>query len=285
MLIIDNITILRQTIKQWRKSIQSIALIPTMGNLHDGHMTIVNQGRSHTNIVIVSIFVNPMQFDREEDLFLYPRTLQSDYEKLHKIGVDAVFVPSVETMYRDNINCHTFLDVPNLSSILEGIYRPNHFRGVATIISKLFNLVQPNVVYFGEKDFQQLVLIRQMVRDMNYDIEIIAVPTVRANDGLALSSRNSYLTPEQRKIAPKLYQVMQTLVTNLCSGEKNIDVLLNKAAKQLSKFGFTPEILEIRDAITLQPITINSKKVVVLFSAWLGKARLIDNTQVSIPKE
>ncbi|WP_438819076.1 pantoate--beta-alanine ligase [Candidatus Palibaumannia cicadellinicola] len=279
---IDNTTTLRQTIQQWRQSQRRIALIPTMGNLHDGHITLIDEGRAQADIVVVSIFVNPMQFDRREDLAVYPRTLQEDYNKLIMSRVDAVFAPSVDTIYPNSIDNQTFIDVPRLSSMLEGINRPGHFRGVATIVSKLFNLVQPNVACFGEKDFQQLALIRQMVHDMNYDIQIIAVPTVRSPDGLALSSRNSYLTQEQRQLAPRLYQVMQKLVDHLCSGERYTDKLLDKAAKQLRELGFTPDILEIRDAITLQPLTVESKQAVVLFSAWLGKARLIDNAKVDL---
>ncbi|AIN47143.1 pantoate--beta-alanine ligase [Candidatus Palibaumannia cicadellinicola] len=283
MLIIDNTTTLRQIIQQWHQSQRRIALIPTMGNLHDGHMTLIDEGRAQADIVVVSVFVNPMQFDRREDLAVYPRTLPEDCSKLILSGVDALFTPSVNAIYPNRIDNHTFVDVPRLSGILEGINRPGHFRGVATIVSKLFNLIQPHVACFGEKDFQQLALIRQMVQDMSYDIEIIAIPTVRTADGLALSSRNSYLTLEQRKLAPQLYQVMQKLVKSLCSGNRYTDELLDKAAKRLREFGFTPDMLEIRDALTLQPLTVESKQAVVLFSAWLGKARLIDNAKVNLP--
>lgn len=282
MLIIETPPILRQTVKQWRQEQKRIALIPTMGNLHEGHMTLIDEGRARADIVVVSVFVNPMQFDRAEDLAAYPRTLQEDCEKLTRRGVDMVFAPAAAVIYPDGLDSQTFVDVPRFSNLLEGESRPGHFRGVSTIVSKLFNLVQPDIACFGEKDFQQLALIRQMVRDMSYDIDIIGVPTVRAADGLALSSRNGYLTPQERNQAPQLHQALLRVVEQLRAGERHLEPLLTNAAQALQQVGLRPDTLDIRDAETLLPLTVDSQRAVVLFSAWLGKARLIDNAQVDL---
>ena len=205
MLIIETPPLLRQTVKQWRQEGKRIALVPTMGNLHDGHMALVDESRARADKVIVSVFVNPMQFDRPEDLATYPRSLQEDCEKLTRRGVDMVFAPAATVIYPQGLNNQTYVDVPRFSGILEGASRPGHFRGVATIVSKLFNLVQPDVACFGQKDYQQLALIRQMVADMGYGIEIVGVPIVRAADGLALSSRNGFLSTDERRLAPQLH--------------------------------------------------------------------------------
>ncbi|MEQ9877008.1 pantoate--beta-alanine ligase [Pectobacterium aroidearum] len=282
MLIIETPLLLRREVRRWRQEGKRIALVPTMGNLHDGHMTLVDEARARADIVIVSVFVNPMQFERPDDLARYPRTLQEDCEKLNRRGADLVFAPSPDVIYPNGLESQTFVDVPGLSSMLEGASRPGHFRGVATIVSKLFNLVQPDVACFGEKDYQQLALIRQLVRDMGYDIDIIGVPIVRANDGLALSSRNGYLSAEERQLAPKLYQLMMALSAQLDNGDRQIDTLLEQTAEQLREAGFTPDELFIRDADTLQPLNAASTRAVILMAAWLGKARLIDNHQVDL---
>ncbi|MBE5203210.1 pantoate--beta-alanine ligase [Pectobacterium sp. FL60-S17] len=282
MLIIETPLLLRREVRRWRQEGKRIALVPTMGNLHDGHMTLVDEARARADIVIVSVFVNPMQFERPDDLARYPRTLQEDCEKLNRRGADLVFAPSPDVIYPNGLESQTFVDVPGLSSMLEGASRPGHFRGVATIVSKLFNMVQPDVACFGEKDYQQLALIRQLVRDMGYDIDIIGVPTVRAKDGLALSSRNGYLSAEERQRAPYVYQVMMDMATQLDNGDRQIDTLLEKAADKLRKAGFTPDELFIRDADTLQPLSAASTRAVILMAAWLGKARLIDNHQVDL---
>lgn len=185
MIIIETLPMLRQQIRRWRQEGKRIALVPTMGNLHDGHMTLVDEARARADVVVVSIFVNPMQFDRPDDLARYPRTLQEDSEKLTRRGVDLVFAPAPAAVYPQGLEQQTYVDVPGISTILEGASRPGHFRGVSTIVSKLFNLVQPDLACFGEKDYQQLALIRKMVADMGYDIDIVGVPTVRAKDGLA----------------------------------------------------------------------------------------------------
>ncbi|WP_225085489.1 pantoate--beta-alanine ligase [Pectobacterium colocasium] len=282
MLIIETPLLLRREVRRWRQERKRIALVPTMGNLHDGHMTLVDEAKARADIVIVSIFVNPMQFERPDDLARYPRTLQEDCEKLNRRGADLVFAPSPDVVYPNGLESQTFVDVPGLSSMLEGASRPGHFRGVATIVSKLFNLVQPDLACFGEKDYQQLALIRQLVRDMGYDIDIIGVPIVRAKDGLALSSRNGYLSAEERQLAPKLYQLMMDLSAQLDNGERQIDTLLEQTAEKLRDAGFTPDELFIRDADTLQPLNAASTRAVILMAAWLGKARLIDNHQVDL---
>ncbi|MEQ9888757.1 pantoate--beta-alanine ligase [Pectobacterium zantedeschiae] len=282
MLIIETPLLLRREVRRWRQEGKRIALVPTMGNLHDGHMTLVDEARARADIVIVSVFVNPMQFERPDDLARYPRTLQEDCEKLNRRGADLVFAPSPDVIYPNGLESQTFVDVPGLSSMLEGASRPGHFRGVATIVSKLFNLVQPDLACFGEKDYQQLALIRQLVRDMGYDIDIVGVPIVRAKDGLALSSRNGYLSAEERQLAPILYQLMMALSAQLDNGDRQIDTLLEQTAEKLREAGFTPDELFIRDADTLQPLSAASTRAVILMAAWLGKARLIDNYQVDL---
>jgi len=282
VLIIDSVALLRREIRDFRKNNKRIALVPPMGNLHEGHMTLVEEAKARGDVVVVSIFVNPMQFERPDDLERYPRTLQEDCEKLNKRGVDLVFAPSPAEIYPKGLATQTQVDVPVISTILEGASRPGHFRGVSTIVSKLFNLVQPQVACFGQKDFQQLALLRTMVEDMGYDIEIIGVPIVRAKDGLALSSRNGYLTSDERKLAPQLNRIMNALAERLSQGERHIDEMLQDTAQQLRQAGFTPDELFIRDAKTLQELSVDSTSAVILMAAWLGKARLIDNQQVDL---
>ncbi|EGF5370661.1 pantoate--beta-alanine ligase [Escherichia coli] len=282
MLIIETLPLLRQQIRRLRMEGKRVALVPTMGNLHDGHMKLVDEAKARADVVVVSIFVNPMQFDRPEDLARYPRTLQEDCEKLNKRKVDLVFAPSVKEIYPNGTETHTYVDVPGLSTMLEGASRPGHFRGVSTIVSKLFNLVQPDIACFGEKDFQQLALIRKMVADMGFDIEIVGVPIMRAKDGLALSSRNGYLTAEQRKIAPGLYKVLSSIADKLQAGERDLDEIITIAGQELNKKGFRADDIQIRDADTLLEVSENSKRAVILVAAWLGDARLIDNKIVEL---
>ncbi|HAV7855993.1 TPA: pantoate--beta-alanine ligase [Salmonella enterica] len=282
MLIIETLPLLRQHIRRLRQEGKRVALVPTMGNLHDGHMKLVDEAKARADVVIVSIFVNPMQFDRPDDLVRYPRTLQEDCEKLNKRKVDYVFTPAVEEIYPQGLEGHTYVDVPGLSTMLEGASRPGHFRGVSTIVSKLFNLIQPDIACFGEKDFQQLALIRKMVADMSYDIEIVGVPIIRAKDGLALSSRNGYLTAEQRKIAPGLHNVMNSIAEKLIAGNRELQEIIAIAEQELNEKGFRADDIQIRDADTLQELTETSKRAVILAAAWLGQARLIDNQSVTL---
>ena len=282
MLIIETLPLLRQHVRRLRQEGKRVALVPTMGNLHDGHMKLVDEARARADVVIASIFINPMQFDRPGDLVRYPRTLQEDCEKLNKRKVDYVFAPAVEEIYPQGLEGHTFVDVPGLSTMLEGASRPGHFRGVATIVSKLFNLIQPDIACFGEKDFQQLALIRKMVADLGYDIEIVGVPIIRAKDGLALSSRNGYLTAEQRKIAPGLYKVMSRIGEKLQAGERDQEEIIAIAEQELNEKGFRADAIQIRDADTLLALSETSKRAVILVAAWLGQARLIDNQSVTL---
>lgn len=284
MLIIETLPMLRQHIRRLRMEGKRVALVPTMGNLHDGHMTLVDEAKRHADVVVVSIFVNPMQFDRADDLARYPRTLQEDCEKLNKRHVDMVFSPAPADIYPQGTDTQTYVDVPGLSTMLEGASRPGHFRGVSTIVSKLFNLVQPDVACFGEKDYQQLALIRKMVADMGYDIEIVGVPIVRAKDGLALSSRNGYLTAEQRKIAPVLSKVMNEIADKLKAGDRNDEEMIALAGQALNEKGFRSDDIQIRDAGTLLELTDNSQRAVILMAAWLGQARLIDNKTVELTR-
>ncbi|EBZ7421744.1 pantoate--beta-alanine ligase [Salmonella enterica subsp. enterica serovar Bonariensis] len=282
MLIIETLPLLRQHIRRLRQEGKRVALVPTMGNLHDGHMKLVDEAKARADVVIVSIFVNPMQFDRPDDLVRYPRTLQEDCEKLNKRKVDYVFAPAVEEIYPQGLEGQTYVDVPGLSTMLEGASRPGHFRGVSTIVSKLFNLIQPDIACFGEKDFQQLALIRKMVADLGYDIEIVGVPIIRAKDGLALSSRNGYLTAEQRKIAPGLHNVMNSIAEKLIAGNRELQEIIAIAEQELNEKGFRADDIQIRDADTLQELTETSKRAVILAAAWLGQARLIDNQSVTL---
>ena len=282
MLIIETLPLLRQHIRRLRQEGKRIALVPTMGNLHDGHMKLVDEAKARADVVIASIFVNPMQFDRPDDLVRYPRTLQEDCEKLNKRKVDYVFAPAVEEIYPQGLEGQTFVEVPGLSTMLEGASRPGHFRGVSTIVSKLFNLIQPDLACFGEKDFQQLALIRKMVADMGYDIEIVGVPIIRAKDGLALSSRNGYLTAEQRKIAPGLSKVLNTMAEQLLAKELTAEEIIALAEQALNEKGLRADDVQIRDADTLLALTETSKRAVILVAAWLGQARLIDNKVVEL---
>ena len=285
MLIIETLPLLRQHIRRLRQEGKRIALVPTMGNLHDGHMKLVDEAKLRADVVVVSIFVNPMQFDRQDDLVRYPRTLQEDCEKLNKRKVDFVFAPAPADIYPQGTEGQTYVDVPGISTMLEGASRPGHFRGVSTIVSKLFNLVQPDIACFGEKDYQQLQLIRKMVADMGYDIEIVGVPTVRAKDGLALSSRNGYLTADQRKIAPGMSKVMNAIADKLQAGERDIEELVALAEQQVNEAGFRADDIQIRDADTLLEVTDSSQRAVILMAAWLGQARLIDNKVVELTQK
>ncbi|KJG12689.1 pantoate--beta-alanine ligase [Photobacterium iliopiscarium] len=274
---------LREQITTWRRAGRRIAFVPTMGNLHEGHLTLMRKARKHADVVVASIFVNPMQFEKTEDLTNYPRTLEQDIAKLQQQNmVDVVFTPTPENMYPAGLNNQTYIDVPGLSTILEGELRPGHFRGVATIVNKLFNIVQPDVACFGEKDYQQLALIRQMVIDLAMDIKIVGVPTVREMDGLAMSSRNGNLTVDERQRAPVLARTMRWINNQIRGGRNDYDELIVDANDQLRAAGLQPDKSFIRDAVTLLPITDTTQQAVILMSAQLGKARLIDNQVVDL---
>jgi pantothenate synthetase (EC 6.3.2.1) len=284
MQVISEVAPLRDQVGQWQKAAKRIAFVPTMGNLHQGHLTLVRKAREQGDVVAVSIFVNPMQFDRADDLVNYPRTLDDDLTKLREEGVDLVFTPSADTLYPRGLEAHTAVEVPKLSSMLEGASRPGHFRGVATVVTKLFNLVQPNVACFGEKDFQQLAVIRKMVADMAMPIDIIGVPTVRESDGLAMSSRNNNLTVDERQRAPVLAKTMRWMSAQMRNGRRDLDDLIEDAHDQLRAAGLQPDEFYIRDADSLGTITDNSRQAVILVAAYLGTTRLIDNFTVDLQR-
>lgn len=279
------ITALRDQIKQFKREGRKIAFVPTMGNLHDGHLTLVRKAHELADIVVVSIFVNPMQFERADDLNNYPRTLEDDLNKLNGEGVELVFTPTPEIIYPEGLDKQTFVEVPGLSSMLEGASRPGHFRGVSTIVTKLFNIVQPEVACFGEKDFQQLAIIRKMVEDMAMDIEIVGVPTVREMDGLAMSSRNGLLTLDERQRAPVLARTMRWISSAIRGGRDDYPSIIEDASDQLRAAGLQPDEIFIRDARTLLPVSAETTQAVILMSAFLGKARLIDNQTVDMVTE
>ena len=252
-----------------------LALVPTMGALHEGHLTLVREARSRAEHVAVSIFVNPRQFGANEDLNAYPRQLQRDCELLEGERVDLLWAPSAAEMYP--LGYATNVSVSGVSEGLCGAARPGHFDGVATVVCKLFNMVQPDMAVFGEKDYQQLAVIRTLVRDLNLPIEIQGAPIVRAADGLALSSRNGYLSAEQRSVAPALYRSLQQLAERLRSGETDHAALVAEARRSQEAAGFRPDYLEIREASSLRPATADDRKLVLLTAAYLGNTRLIDN--------
>lgn len=280
-----DIAALRDQLRTFKREGRKIAFVPTMGNLHEGHLTLVRKAREHADIVVVSIFVNPMQFERADDLNNYPRTLDEDLSKLNSQGVDLVFTPTAEMMYPEGLDKQTAVEVPGLSSMLEGASRPGHFRGVATIVTKLFNIVQPDVACFGEKDFQQLAIIRKMTSDLALDIEIIGVPTVREMDGLAMSSRNCLLTIDERQRAPVLARTMRWISSAIRGGRDDYASIIEDANDQLRAADLQPDEIFIRDARTLQAINADTTQAVILMSAFLGKARLIDNQVVELNKE
>lgn len=281
MPLISDISSLRATINEWRRQGLRIGFVPTMGNLHAGHLQLVKTASLHCDKVVVSIFVNPMQFDRAADLNAYPRTLEQDCERLDDLA-DAIFTPTSELMYPNGQQQQTRVVVPGVSEVLEGALRPGHFDGVSTVVCKLFNLVQPDLACFGEKDYQQLALIRKMVSDLNMPVELVGVPTVRAEDGLALSSRNGYLTPTEREQAPELAATMSWLAERIVQGERDFSALVAAGSTRLNNGGFTTDAIAIVDASTLLPVTEQAQAVVILMAAFLGKARLIDNQVVSL---
>ncbi|CAK1691829.1 pantothenate synthetase [Vibrio crassostreae] len=279
------IAALREQIKQFKRDGRTVAFVPTMGNLHEGHLTLVKKARELADIVVVSIFVNPMQFDRADDLNNYPRTLEADLSKLTGEGVELVFTPTPEVMYPDGLDKQTFVEVPGISHMLEGASRPGHFRGVATIVTKLFNIVQPDFACFGKKDFQQLAVIRQMTTDLALDIKVVGVATVREMDGLAMSSRNSNLTIDERQRAPVLARTMRWISSAIRGGRDDYASVIEDATDQLRAADLQPDEIFICDAKTLQAITPESTQAVILMSAFLGKTRLIDNQVLDLVTE
>ncbi len=283
MHIVTTIPEMQARVRLWKQVGLRIAFVPTMGNLHAGHLDLVQAAREAADRVVVSIFVNPLQFDEAEDFAAYPRTLEADLAKLAECGVDAVFTPAEETLYPQGRQDITFVEVPGLGEILEGAHRPGHFRGVTTVVAKLFHIVQPEVAVFGEKDFQQLLIVRRMVADLDFPVTILARPTVREADGLAMSSRNRRLDPGQRRIATALYRVLRETAEALRRGGEPA-ALERAAMARLEAAGFRPEYVAIRAAADLGPPRPGTPGV-VLGAARLGSVRLIDNVQIETVTE
>jgi pantoate--beta-alanine ligase len=281
---ITRIADLRETVTRWRLARESIAFVPTMGNLHMGHASLMSAAHLHGRRVISSIFVNPMQFGPSEDFSAYPRTPDDDSNLLVAYGVDALFHPTVEEMYPSGSVGSTVVDVPGLTDILCGVVRPGHFQGVATVVVKLLCLVQPDVAIFGEKDFQQLTVIRRVVDDLNLPVKIVGAPTVRAEDGLALSSRNRYLSAAERAVAPAMYRALDKARRQLEAGDTNYAALQAEGLEALAQAGFRPDYFEVRTAARLATPTPGDVNIVVLAAGRIGKARLIDNIQCTAPR-
>jgi len=280
MHIISELSELRATVATWRRAGLKVAFVPTMGNLHAGHFKLVDEARKLADKVIVSIFVNPMQFGPTEDLAKYPRTLQADCDGLSAHQADAVFTPAAALIYPRGLETQTAVEVPKVGDLHCGASRPGHFRGVATIVTKLFNLVQPDVALFGKKDYQQLAVIRRFTEDLSFPIDIVGVETERAADGLALSSRNGYLTPELRATAPLIYQQLQWLQQQITSGFADFRALEQQVATALQQAGFRPDYVHICDRQSLDLAESNNTPLVILLAAYLGTTRLIDNLEV-----
>ncbi|OLU29850.1 pantoate--beta-alanine ligase [Pseudomonas sp. PA27(2017)] len=273
---------LRAAVAQARQEGKQIGLVPTMGNLHAGHAALVEKAAQRTDFVVASIFVNPMQFGPAEDLDKYPRTLQADQQRLIDAGCHLLFHPDVEEMYPGGMGEQTRVSVPGVSEGLCGASRPGHFEGVATVVTKLFNMVQPDLAVFGQKDFQQLAVIRTMVRDLNMPIQIIGEPTVRAESGLALSSRNGYLSDEQRDVASVLYRSLKHIAGAIQGGERELPELLADAQRQHAAAGLRADYLEVREAQSLRAVSPGDRELVVLVAAYLGNTRLIDNLSFTL---
>lgn len=282
MITVDTIAALREQVRAARQSGQRIALVPTMGNLHDGHMSLIAKAAEHADFVVASIFVNPLQFGPNEDLDSYPRTLADDRAKLEAAGCALLFTPTEALMYPHGMQRHTLVHVPGVSEGLCGGSRPGHFDGVATVVTKLFNMVLPDLAVFGEKDYQQLAVIRKMVDELNLPVEIMGAAIVRHSDGLALSSRNGYLDAAQRKTAPALHACLQQSVERIQSGRRDYDALLQQASGELVTAGLRPDYLELREADSLQPAGPDSNRLVILAAAFLGNTRLIDNIEFTV---
>ena len=282
MQLIKDISELREIRRTWQSSAKVIAFVPTMGNLHQGHLNLVREAKKQADIVVVSIFVNPLQFGPDEDLDAYPRTLEKDSYLLEDLGVDALFMPTTNDIYARGLEQQTFVEVPGLSYMICGASRPGHFRGVATIVCKLFNMVQPNLAFFGEKDFQQLQVIKAMVTDLSMNLKVFGVTTTREDDGLAMSSRNQYLRGVERKLAPTLYEKMHELVDEIHAGRRDFSRLTQEYKLQLANLGFNPDYLEIRNVENLLQPGHEDQNLVLLAAAFLGKTRLIDNLQIRL---
>ncbi len=278
MQVIQTITALRAQVKAWRQQNLTVALVPTMGNLHEGHLSLVKRAQVGADRVIVSIFVNPLQFDDASDLEAYPRTQHEDIQKLIGLECDVAFTPSAEVMYPQGMPAHLVVNVPDTDDKLCGRHRPGHFDGVATVVAKLLNVAQADIAVFGEKDYQQLMLIKKLAADLNIPTDIIGVETHREADGLAMSSRNQYLTQSERVKAGSMFTILSKTANALLSTDKtDFESLEQTAMLELKEAGFEPEYVEIRNAVDLNLATNDDKSLRIFAAARLGKARLIDN--------
>lgn len=281
MNLVKTIADLRAAVSRARGEGKRIGFVPTMGNLHAGHIALVKKAGQRADFVVASIFVNPLQFGPNEDFASYPRTLAADQDKLFEAGCHLLFAPSVEEMYPHGQAVQTTVRVPGVSEGLCGGSRPGHFDGVSTVVNKLFNMVLPDLAVFGQKDYQQLAVIRTMVRDLNMPVQIVGEPIVRAEDGLALSSRNGYLSVNERAIAPVLYRILSQLAEAISDGNRDYPTLRTQGQQALQAAGLRPDYIEIRNAVDLQPADADTRELVILAAAFLGKTRLIDNLLVT----
>jgi pantoate--beta-alanine ligase len=277
---VTKIAAVREHVRRWRSEGRRVAFVPTMGNLHAGHVSLIEAARRHGDRFVASIFVNPMQFGPNEDFAHYPRTPTQDERMLADAGCNLMFMPDVAEIYPGGSERATRVDVPGLSRVLDGEYRPGHFEGVSTIVATLFHIVEPDVAVFGEKDFQQLTVIRRMVLDLCLPVEIVGAPTVRDADGLAMSSRNQYLTSTERTVAPRIYETLQAAAQRLSTGDVDFVGIERFGVEALAKVGMKPDYFAVRRAEDLGAPASDTRHLVVLTAARLGKARLIDNIQV-----
>jgi len=279
--VVSRIAEVRAEVAQWRRRGERIVFVPTMGNLHAGHVSLLEVARRHGDRFIASIFVNPMQFGPNEDFAHYPRTPSDDERMLAAAGCDLMFSPEVTEIYPNGPGSATRVEVPGLSGILCGAFRPGHFEGVSTVVAKLFHIVAPDAAVFGEKDWQQLTVIRRMVADLCMPVEIVGAPTVREADGLAMSSRNQYLTAAERAVAPVIHRTLSWGVERLAAGERNFAAIEAEATRRLIEAGLKPDYFAVRDSTTLETPSERTREFALLTAARLGKARLIDNLRVS----
>ena len=270
-----------QELRDWRREAGSVAFVPTMGNLHEGHLALVREAAKRADQVVVSIFVNRLQFGQGEDFDRYPRTLEQDAAKLAGEGVTVLFAPSEQELY-PNVAQQYNVEPPNLQNELCGAFRPGHFRGVATVVAQLFNIVEPDYACFGKKDYQQLVILQGMAADLNFRVEIVPVDIGRAADGLALSSRNQYLSEAERKQAPQLYRELQAIARAVENGNRDYAALEQQAAANLKQAGWQVDYVEIRHAVNLQVAHVGDSELVILAAARLGNTRLIDNVEIHL---
>lgn len=273
---------LRQQVREWHRQGLEVALVPTMGGLHEGHLALVKEARARSDRVVVSVFVNPLQFGEGEDFDSYPRSLEADCAKLLPLSVDAVFAPSVAEVYPEGSAQSTRVEVPGISEILCGSYRPGHFTGVVTVVAKLFNMVAPDLAVFGKKDYQQLTVIRRMVRDLDFSVQVVGVDTVRDGDGLAKSSRNAYLDDHQRDTASQIYAALREAAESLQAGQCDIAAVEARGRERLNAEGFRTDYFSVRRQQDLEPPAAGDSELVILTAARIGPARLIDNLEVRL---